>query len=271
MPETTQNQKTLGIIGGMGPLATADLFYKIILLTDADSDAGHIHILIDNNPKAPDRTQAVLTGSDAPLPFILNAARRLEAMGADILLLPCNTSHVYYDRLCAAVGVPVINMIEEAAKQAYAMGIQRIGLLATSGTLHARLYETALERYGISTVLPTSAGQEEVMRIIYDGIKAGAAHFDTTALESELLRMTREGAERFLLGCTELPLAFQKYNMAFPFIDPAVSLAKAAIRQAGYSVKQTDLAGQSADHGRSGSTATARYCRATSGRKNTSI
>jgi aspartate racemase len=230
--------KTLGIIGGMGPLATADLFNKIIMLTDAASDEEHIHIVIDNNPKIPDRTKAVLEGSDAPFPYILHSAQRLMNMGADILLLPCNTSHVFYPRLCEAIGVPVINMVEETAKQVSAMGFKKAGLLATSGTLYAGLYEKALDRHGIEAVLPSAGGQNEVMRIIYEGVKAGRDKFDTSVLREELSSMAGGGAQTLILGCTELPLAFEKYGIEFPSVDPGLILAKAAIIQAGYKVRQ---------------------------------
>jgi aspartate racemase len=230
-------KSVLGIIGGMGPLATADLFYKIIAHTDAGCDEEHIHIVIDNNPHVPDRTKAVLEGSDAPFPFIRDAAKRLEAMGADILLLPCNTSHVYYERLCESVSIPIINMIEETAKYLSETGTRKAGLLATTGALRARLYENALSKFGIEAVLPSASGQAEVMSVIYNGIKAGAQSYDTSALCAELERMTLEGAGCFILGCTELPVAFEKYGIAFPYIDPSLILAKAAITRAGYPVK----------------------------------
>ena len=233
-----KDQKTLGIIGGMGPMATADLFYKIIANTDSATDAGHIRILIDNNPKVPDRTQAVLSGSDAPLPYIVDTALRLVQMGADLLLMPCNTSHAYYQQLCDVVSAPIINMVQETAMHTTAMGLHRVGLLATKGTLHARLYEKALSAYGIETVLPSEHGQAEVMSLIYDGVKAGAETFDTTVICGELARMATRGAETFILGCTELPLAFEKYHIHFPYIDPALILARAAIIKAGYAIRQ---------------------------------
>jgi aspartate racemase len=235
-------RKTLGIIGGMGPMATADLFSKIISNTDAANDAGHIHILIDNNPKIPDRTQAVLAGSDAPLPYIVEAAQRLVQMGADLLLLPCNTSHAYYRQLCQAVSAPVVNMVEETAGEVFKMGLKRVGLLATKGTLHARLYENALDTYGIEALLPSAQGEAEVMSLIYDGVKAGAESFDIAAICDELRRMTARGAETFILGCTELPVAFDRYHIPFPYIDPSLILAKAAIVKAGYDIRHTDTA-----------------------------
>jgi aspartate racemase len=234
---TDSAKKTLGIIGGMGPLATADLFYKIIAHTDASCDSGHIHIVIDNNPKIPDRTKAVLEGSDAPFAYILEAAERLERMGADILLLPCNTSHVFYQKLCGAINVPVLNMIEETAREVNALGLKSVGVLATTGALRARLYENALNEFGIKAVLPSEGGQAEVMSVIYNGVKAGAENYDTAALTGELKQMALKGAGCFILGCTELPIAFEKYGINFPYIDPALILAKAAIIKAGYAVK----------------------------------
>ena len=236
-PKEKGGGKTLGIIGGMGPLATADLFHKIITHTDADSDAGHIHIVIDNDPGVPDRTKAVLEGSDAPFPYILRTAQRLIGMGAEILLLPCNTSHVFYQRLCESVQIPIINMVEEAAIHVSDVGFKKVGLLATSGTLYARLYENALDKYGIEAVLPSDSGQDEVMRLIYEGVKAGADRFDTSVFCGELHSMASKGAQVFILGCTELPVAFEKYGITFPSVDPGVVLAKAAIVQAGYRVK----------------------------------
>lgn len=230
-------KKTLGIIGGMGPMATADLFSKIIANTDANSDAGHIHIFIDNNPAIPDRTKAVLDGSDEPLAFLAEAARNLVKMGADLLLLPCNTSHAYYPQLCEAVDAPVIHMIEETAAHAASLGLKRVGLLATKGTLHARLYENALAPFDIEAIVPDEAGQGEVMKLIYNGVKAGAEAYDTTAVREVLDRMAQRSADTFLLGCTELPLAFEKYGLCYPVIDPALILARAAIVRAGYRVR----------------------------------
>jgi aspartate racemase len=185
----------------------------------------------------PDRTKAVLSGSDAPFPYIRDAAQRLEMMGADILLLPCNTSHVFYARLIAAVGVPVINMVEETAKHVALNKQKRVGVLATSGTIYAGLYQSALKSFGIEAILPSQSGQQAVMSVIYDGVKAGADIFDITGIGQELSRMADGGAESFILGCTELPIAFEKYGIDYPTVDPAMILAHAAIVRAGYFVK----------------------------------
>lgn len=237
MKETYNNKKVLGIIGGMGPLATADLFYKIILLTEASSDSEHIHIFVDSNPKIPDRTEAVINGSDEPLEFMVESAQNLEKIGADILLMPCNTSHAFYKSLCEKVKVPIINMIDEVAKQLSTTNLRKVGLLATDGTLYARLYETALDKYNIETIHPSSSGQNEIMQMIYNGVKAGENNYDTASIEHELFKLVDRGAQTLILGCTELPVAFRKYGITYPYVDPTVILAKAAIKEAGYMIK----------------------------------
>lgn len=224
----------------MGPLATADLFYKIILLTEASSDSEHIHILIDNNPKIPDRTEAVINGSYEPLDFMIESAQRLVQMGADILLMPCNTSHAFYNSLCKSVHIPIINMIDEVARQLSTTNLKTVGLLATDGSLYARLYENALEAYNIEAIHPSQNGQRELMEMIYNGVKAGVDKYDTYSIKDELRRMKDNGVETFILGCTELPVAFQKYGIIFPSVDPTVILAKAAINKAGYLIKNTN-------------------------------
>lgn len=231
-------KKTLGIIGGMGPLATISLFDRIVALTNARGDQDHIHILIDSNPAIPDRTEAILRGSDAPYPFLLRAAQTLAAMGAQLLLIPCNTSHIYYNRLAQETPTPILNMVGETARRVAASGADCVGVLATDGTIAAGLYERALAAHGVRQVLPSPAGQREVMRMIYAGVKAGAAAFDTAPLQIELTRMVEEGAELFLLGCTELPIAFSRYHIPFPYVDSIDTLARQAILQAGYSLKE---------------------------------
>ena len=108
-------KKVIGIIGGMGPMATADLFRKLVSLTDADSDREHIHVLIDNDPSIPDRTDAILYGGESPVPLICAAAHRLEAAGADVLIMPCNTGHYFHEEIASSCTVPLLSMPEETA------------------------------------------------------------------------------------------------------------------------------------------------------------
>lgn len=128
-------KKTIGIIGGMGPLATCDLFHRIIEITDASCDQEHIRVLIDNNTRIPDRTAAILHGGADPVEQMVISARGLQTMGADLLLIPCNTAHYFHKQVSDCVNVPVLHMLEETAKVASRKGIETVGLLATDGTI----------------------------------------------------------------------------------------------------------------------------------------
>lgn len=231
-------KRSIGIIGGMGPMATLDLFRKVLEFTDARSDADHIRIYIDCHTGIPDRTNAILSGGESPVPHILESAGKLAAMGADFLLLPCNTSHYFYNEIAAASPVPVMHMIRETTAVLKREGVTCVGLLATDGTVRARVYQKELERQGIETICPDTDAQCEVMRLIYDGVKAGAADFDTHIIRQELERMHKVGTERIILGCTELPIAFADYGIPTEqTVDPTELLAKAAVAAAGYPVK----------------------------------
>ena len=131
--------KTVGIIGGMGPLATVDLFGKIVNLTDAKCDNDHIHILIDNNTYIPDRTSYILGDGENPIDELVKSAKRLKNMGADFLIMPCNTAHYFYNDIINNVSIPFINMIEETANYINNKNIKKVGLLSTTGTINVKI------------------------------------------------------------------------------------------------------------------------------------
>lgn len=232
-------KKSIGILGGMGPLATADLFRKIVTLTQAGCDNDHIRIYIDDNASIPDRTAAILNGGPDPLPAMLDSLRKLEGCGADCILMPCNTAHYFLPRLQALTSIPFLSMPQAAAKACRTRQAGKtIGVLATKGTLATGLYQSALAAEGVSCLVPDAAEQDALMRVIYDGVKADAAAETYRAdLESVLSALARQGADAFLLGCTELPVAAALLGLTVPCIDPTEELARAAIRYCGYSVK----------------------------------
>lgn len=230
-------KKTVGIIGGMGPGATALLFQKIIDYTDAKSDAEHIHIIIDNNPAIPDRTAAILKGEDTPAKYICESGKKLERCGADLLLLPCNTSHYFYDYIQEQLEVPVVNMIAETARECVKHGYKKVGVLATTGTCETKIYDKELSKYGISVMYPDSTGQEKVMEIIYDQVKAGKPT-DVSIIMKHLESMTLSGVQAFILGCTELPIALLDRDYGYCFIDSLDVLARCAVEMAGYQLKK---------------------------------
>lgn len=226
-------KKTIGIIGGMGPLATADLFEKIVGHTKAACDQEHLHVVIDSNTNIPDRTAALLHGGADPLPELTGSARRLEAMGADVLIMPCNTAHNYYDGISAAVSVPVLHMVRLTAQALVERGVKKAGLLATDGTVRTGIYQKSFAGSGVELLTPDEAGQRAVMEMIYQGVKAGDMAFDAKPARQAMERLLAAGAEVLILGCTELPLAITQYGIRLPATDPTLELALAAIRQAG--------------------------------------
>ena len=159
-------RKVIGIIGGMGPMATADLFIKIVENTAAKTDQEHLHVLIDNNTDIPDRTACILAGSDAPLAPMVESARRLVDQGADVLIIPCNTAHYFHQGVQAAVDVPVLNMPQISAQYCADRGLGYVGLLSTSGTVRARIYEPYFEALGIDLLHPTEVGIQNLMYLI---------------------------------------------------------------------------------------------------------
>lgn len=224
---------TIGIIGGMGPLATVDMFNKIVRHTKAKSDQEHVRVCIDSNTRVPDRTRAILSGGPSPVPEMVLSAKLLEAMGADVLIIPCNTAHYFYDQVARAVNIPILNMIEETAKEIERKGIARAGILATDGTVQTGVYEKVLRSHGIGTVYPSAVEQEAVMEIIYKGVKAMNAGFPVSDFRNAVQCLFQKGAEAVVLGCTELPLAFEMYRLDYPHIDPTLTLVKKAIEFVG--------------------------------------
>ena len=229
-------KKTIGILGGMGPMATADLFRKIIEGTKAARDSDHIRVYIDSDAAIPDRTAAILHGGSDPVPEMTTALRHLEACGADCILIACNTAHYFLPRLQALTRTPILDMPAITAKRcAERCPGRRAAVLATRGTLDTGLYDRALEREGVPFLLPDEAERAELMRFIYDVVKASKPLAPEAARWRRLLDgLRRRGADCFILACTELPVLANALSDPGPFIDPTRELAREAIRFCGY-------------------------------------
>ena len=232
-------KKAMGILGGMGPLATADLFRKIVTMTKASCDNDHIRIYIDDNSAIPDRTAAILSGGKDPVEEMSDSLRKLIACGAECILMPCNTAHYFLPRLQAQTNVPFISMLEATAKACAAQFPGKTAaILATKGTLATGLYEKALDAEQVAYILPNEDEKDALMRVIYDGVKADASPEAYRAdMEAVLAGLSARGADYFILGCTELPLAAQLLDLPQAMMDPTTELAKAAIQFCGYDVK----------------------------------
>lgn len=229
------HDKTIGIIGGMGPEATAILFQKLIKATGASKDQDHFRIVIDSNPKIPDRTAAILGKGPSPVKAIVKAGKNLEKIGADIALIPCNTSHYFFDQIQAELRIPLVNMIAELAdflKNTHPR-IKRVGLLATTGTIKTSLFNKYLKAMDI--LMPSDSIQEnKVMKAIYseDGIKSGnTGHGPKKLLKEAADDLINKGADLIISGCTEICLALRQEDIIVPLVDPMDIAVQALINR----------------------------------------
>ncbi|RME60073.1 MAG: amino acid racemase, partial [Caldilineae bacterium] len=257
--------KTIGILGGMGPAATVDLFDRIVRATPARRDQDHIPILIVNDPSVPDRSGAILHGGPDPRPVMAAGIAKLAQIGADFIVIPCNTAHHYLPDLQTASPIPILDMIQETVQAVLRQAphtqrkyhgenlavfspeetvdefppgstrARRVGILATSGTLAVGLYQRALEAEGLEPVEPDAEVLELIMAGIYgpQGVKAGGSLDEAHRLfvQAGQALMDR-GAQALILGCTEIPLALQAGDLPVPIIASNQALAEAAVREA---------------------------------------
>ena len=234
--------KTLGMIGGMGPAATADLLLKITKLTDAKRDQDHVHVIIDSNINIPDRTAAILHGGEDPLPELTASAKLLENAGADMIIMACNTAHYYVTELAKATSLPIISMPEETAHLLKKRGIKKVALLATDGTVQSGVYQNVLDAEEIETIYPNHEQQALIMSVIYNYIKRGildASKLPVREVLDVCIDLKKRGAEAVLLACTELPVAFDVMGLLDEScVDPTEVLAAAAVKAAGAPVRE---------------------------------
>ena len=226
--------RTIGVVGGMGPWATLDFFEKVLRATPARRDQEHLRLIIDNNPKIPDRGPAILGDGEDPTPALVATARNVEAAGADLIVIPCNTAHYFFQAIQAAVRVPVVHIMQEVAGAASRRfpRIGRVGLLATRATVATGLYQDAFRPLGAEVLVPDERGQEVIDRLIY-AIKAQGVDDALRSAGVAVGRgLNRAGAEAMILGCTELPLVLGEDTLGLPILDSNLILAEVAVRLA---------------------------------------
>lgn len=220
----------VGIIGGMGPLATIDLMKKIIEETPVTKDQDHIHMVIDNFPQIPDRTTAILANGEDPTPYLIESAQRLKRAGADVIAVACNTAHYFLPFVQDTVPVPILHMPRETAQFILESKIEKVGLLATDGTLKTRLYQDALEANRIVVIEPDENMQQKVMKGIYS-IKQNDLKKGTKYLREAAESLTALGAEAIIAGCTEVPIVLHSTEK-IRVIDPTKILAETVVKLA---------------------------------------
>lgn len=221
--------KAIGVIGGMGPAATADFFSKLITATGAKRDQDHLRILIDNNPRVPDRNAAISGRGASPGPALAASAAGLQRMGAECITIACNTAHAFEDEIKAAISVPLLSMIEATVESSLVAGAERVGVLAADGCRRAQLYQRAYAARGIDALLLSDEAQGQFMQLIYR-IKAGDIGAETrNAMKAHAIHLNARGAQAIVAACTEVPLVLEADELAVPLVNSTDALVSRTI------------------------------------------
>ncbi len=228
-------EKTVGIIGGMGPEATVDLMNRVILATPAQDDADHIRMIVDNNPKVPSRIKALIekTG-ESPAPCMAEMAKGLQAYGADFLVIPCNTAHHYYQHVANAVEIPVLNMIELTTNHICNTqhGIKNVGVLASTAVQNIRLYNNYFDHNNVNTLFPSQNAQSDLMSLIRK-VKAGQHDEEVIGYFKKAAEdLKAQGAECLIIACTELSVLASTLQNDLPIYDASQVLAEEIVYRA---------------------------------------
>ena len=235
MPPT--QDRILGVLGGMGPLASAQFMLRLTLLTPAERDQDHIPAVLWSDPRIPDRTKGKQGTGPDPLPFLLRGIAGLRQAGCRAIAIPCNTAHGWYDEMAAAAGCPILHIVDAAADELRRVGVGpgTIGVMGTAGTLAMRLYQDRLGAQGWDCLIPPP---EQMQRLVSPAIALVKANrlADAYAPLAEAARdLVARGARAVVLGCTEIPLGLATgptEALGAPIIDTIDGLARAAIRWA---------------------------------------
>lgn len=225
--------KKLGVIGGMGSEATSYYFQELVSHTHAEKDQGHIDTIILNHASLPDRTEAILTNNKAELlEKMTEDAQLLERLGVENIAIPCNTSHFLYDEISKNISIPIIHMVRETVMHAADKyeNLQKIGLMATNGTLQSKVYHNECDRLGIEVVTPSKERQEDVMSLIYDDIKRGHSG-DYSKFQRTYDELMAADCDVIILACTELSVFKNKNEVYKNCIDAMDILVKESIER----------------------------------------
>ncbi len=235
-------KKTIGILGGMGPEATAYMYSLIIKNTKAERDQDHPRIIINSNPEIPARTDAILGQGPSPVPFLVEGMLRLKDAGVDFVIMPCVTAHYFMTEVLAQVDIPFISLVDEAVEWAkeHIPGLKKVGLIASTGTIVSKLFQNKYGQAEIDVIVPEDKDQLIVMDAIFSaqGIKAG---FTSGSSKEHIIRAAGEliskGAQAIVAGCTEIPLVLKDKDISVPLIEPMAILAQKTVVEAGCQVR----------------------------------
>lgn len=234
---TLEKQHPLGVIGGLGPIATSHFMELIIRMTDAQRDQQHLDMIIYHTPSIPDRSSYILDPSlPSPLDPMIDLGRRLSKQNVGCIAIPCVTAHYFHDQLSSEIPAPIIHAVEETAIHLQAGGIKKAGIMATDGTVSSGLFQQQLAKRGITRVIPSEDGQKDVMHLIFDCIKANKPA-DMERFHRVARELRENGAEVIILGCTELSLIKRDHDIGKGFLDALEVLAQQSVLRCGAPLK----------------------------------
>ena len=220
----------LGILGGLGPMSGIYFCEMLTQHTYAQKDSDHLNFLLSSRADTPDRSSFILgLSSEDPTPRMRSEAKRLEAAGAELLVIPCNTAHYFYSKVAEAVDIPILNIIEETAKLCAIEKTKKVGVLATEGTISSGAYKDIFNFYGIEIAALTNDEQNFITETIFDRIKSGLKP-DTERFIALCDKLFNNGCERIILGCTELSLIKKEHTLPNYVIDSLEVLCISALK-----------------------------------------
>ncbi len=221
----------IGILGGMGPLATVDFMDRVVRLTSmagAACDQQHLPMLVADLPHIPDRSKAILEAGEDPLPALLDGIDMLNRNGVELIAIPCNSAHYWYDAMRGHSKAPILH-IAETCVAAIPRGTRRVAVLATGGTLSSGLYQRMLGARDIEAIVPDEATQEHIHACIR-AVKAGDLDESAVQLGAALAELAARGAQAAVMGCTEIPLAARQLSAPpMTLVDSTLELARATV------------------------------------------
>lgn len=232
------NNITVGVLGGLGPMASVYFYEMVVNMTEAKTDQEHVDMIITNRATTPDRTAFIVGNSDEdPSKILIDDAKKLEKYGVDFIVITCNTAHYFYEKIVNAVNIPLVNIVEETIKHAKETNHKKLGILATTGNIKTCLYQNMCEKYDIEYLVLDENKQSKVMEIIYDDIKSGKPA-DMHKFNSIVDYLKENNCDGVILGCTELSILKNDNKLDEDFyIDSLEVLARETILRSGRKLK----------------------------------
>jgi aspartate racemase len=225
--------KRLGILGGMGPAASAEFITRLIQQTPATRDQDHIPFVLWNEPRIPDRSTSMRNGDDNPLPYLIDGVQALKYTGCDLIVIPCNTAHFWHHEL-VKLHVPIIHIVDSVADALRDVNVvnTKIGIMGTQATVEFGLYQYMLTKLGWDCIVPTKEEMDTSVQPSIDLIKSGKVEQARLMLMTVVKSLIERGAKAVVLGCTEIPLAVKEVEEnSIPIVNSIDSLVKSVIKE----------------------------------------